>query len=199
MTEELAHDLSWGDAVASHLREGAKVRVDAIEACTPAILMAAHAMISSLRAGGKVVFCGNGGSAADAQHLAAEFVGRYLRERSGLAAMALTTDTSVLTAVSNDFGYDSVYERQINALVYPGDVVVVLSTSGESESIVRAVSAAKSRGAATIGLTGINDSRVGRNVNIAIRVPSTETPYIQETHIAIGHLSCGLVENFILI
>jgi len=196
--EDLAHYVSWGETVASHLREGAAVRVDAIEACTPAILLAAQAIISSLTAGGKVVFCGNGGSAADAQHLAAEFVGRYLRERNGLASIALTTDTSVLTAVSNDFGYDSVYERQINALVYPGDVVVVLSTSGESESIVRAVSAAKTRGAATIALTGINDSRVGRQVNIAIRVPSAHTPYIQETHIAIGHLICGLVENSLL-
>ncbi len=189
-----ADDASWGAVVASHLRDGADVRLAAVEACTPAIVQASRAIVASLRAGGKVVFCGNGGSAADAQHLAAELVGRYLRDREALAAIALTTDTSVLTAIGNDYGYSGVFERQVRALVGPADTVVALSTSGASESVVRAVVAANAIGAVTIGLTGEAISPVGSAVTIAIRVPSTKTPFIQETHIAIGHVICGLVE-----
>lgn len=187
-------DAEWVELIAAHLRDGAQVRLAAIEACTPMIVAAARAMVASLRAGGKVVFCGNGGSAADAQHLAAELVGRYLRERDALAAIALTTDTSVLTAVGNDYGYPSVFERQVWALVRREDTVVVLSTSGRSESVLRAVSAANAIGAVTIAMTGSDASPVGKAATLTISVPTRHTPYIQEAHVAIGHCICGLVE-----
>jgi D-sedoheptulose 7-phosphate isomerase len=182
-------------AIAAHLRDGAAVRLASIDACTPAIIAAARAIIVSLRAGGKVVFCGNGGSAADAQHLSAELVGRYLRDRDALAAIALTTDTSVLTAVGNDHGYASVFERQVRAIVGPLDTLVAISTSGRSESTVRAATAANEIGATTVGMTGDDPSTLGGLVAISIRVPSTLTPLIQETHLAIGHAICGLVED----
>ena len=188
------NDAEWGALVGAHLRDGAAVRLAAIEACTPTIVKSARAIVASLRAGGKVVFCGNGGSAADAQHLAAELVGRYLRERSALAAIALTTDTSVLTAVGNDYGYAWVFERQVQALVRPEDTLVALSTSGRSESVLRAVAAANALGAVTIGMTGSEESPVGMAANIAIRAPSRHTPFIQEAHIAIGHCMCEIVE-----
>ncbi len=194
MAEIRDDDAEWGDVVASHLRDGAAVRLAAIDACTPMIVQAARALVASLRAGGKVVFCGNGGSAADAQHLAAELVGRYLRERDALAAIALTTDTCVLTAIGNDYGYTGVFERQVRALVRPEDTLVALSTSGRSESVLRAVVAANAIGAVTIALTGSDASPVGTAASLSIRVPSRFTPYVQETHIAIGHVVCGLVE-----
>ena len=195
MTESDGNDLAWAGVVATHLREGASVRLAAIHACTPAIVQAARAIVTTLRHGGKVVFCGNGGSAADAQHLAAELVGRYLRERDALAAIALTTDTSILTAIGNDYGYGAVFERQVRALVGKVDTLVAISTSGRSESVLRAVEAANAIGAVTIAMTGSAESPVGTAAMIAIRVPSTETPFIQETHIAIGHVMCGLVEG----
>lgn len=195
MTEIGAPAVTWDAIVAAHLRVGAAVRLAAIAACTPAIVQAARTIVTSLCAGGKVVFCGNGGSAADAQHLAAELVGRYLRERDALAAIALTTDTSVLTAIGNDYGYALVFERQVRALVGKSDTLVAISTSGRSESVLRAVEAANAIGAVTIAMTGGAESPVGTAAMIAIRVPSTETPLVQETHIAIGHVMCGLVEE----
>lgn len=195
MDENSSAVADWGAVVAAHMREGASVRLATIDACTPAIVQAARAMVTSLQGGGKVVFCGNGGSAADAQHLAAELVGRYLRERDALAAIALTTDTSVLTAIGNDYGYAAVFERQVRALVGKSDTLVAISTSGRSESVLRAVVAANAIGAITIGMTGGAASPIGTAAVIAIRVPSTVTPLIQETHIAIGHAMCGLVEE----
>ena len=195
MSASGGREAGWHGTIARHLRDGAAVRLAAVDTCTSQIAEAARAIVLCLRDGGKVVFCGNGGSAADAQHLAAELVGRYLRDRDALPAIALTTDTSVLTAVGNDHGYARVFERQVQALVGSGDVLVALSTSGESESIVRAVAAAKARGAVTIGLTGQAQSRVGTDADIAIRVPSMVTPFVQETHIAIGHAICGIVED----
>jgi D-sedoheptulose 7-phosphate isomerase len=186
------------DAIASHLRQGAAVRLAVIEECLPAIVEAADMMVRCLNAGGTVFFCGNGGSAADSQHLAAELVGRYQRDRRAMAAIALTTDTSVITAVGNDHSFASVFERQVHALVRRGDVLVALSTSGQSESVVRAIAAARLQGATVIGMTGSDDSRVASGADIAIRVPSTSTPFIQEAHIAIGHAICGVVEPTIL-
>jgi D-sedoheptulose 7-phosphate isomerase len=185
---------AWRDAIEAHLRDGAAVRLAVIDSCLPVVVEAATAIVRCLQAGGTVYFCGNGGSAADAQHLAAELVGRYLRDRHALAAVALTTDTSVLTAVGNDHGFARVYERQVTALVRARDVVVALSTSGRSESVVRAVVAAKQVGAMVIGMTGAADSPVAALADIAVRVPSTATPFIQEAHIAIGHAICGVVE-----
>jgi D-sedoheptulose 7-phosphate isomerase len=144
--------------------------------------------------GGKVLFFGNGGSAADAQHLAAEFVGRFVRERAGLPAIALTTDSSILTAVGNDYGFEQVFARQIHALGRPGDVAVAISTSGNSANVLEGVKEARKRKLKTIGLTGKDGCALAQQSDVAITIPSTSTARIQECHIAIGHLFCELVD-----
>lgn len=149
----------------------------------------------ALRAGGKVLFCGNGGSAADAQHLAAELVGRYIRERPALAGIALTTDTSALTAIANDYGYDAVFARQLRGLGRPGDVLVALSTSGNSPNVLAAIAAAREIGVSVIGLTGADGGRMADLCDLCLRVPHHRTNRIQEMHIAVGHLLCGLAEE----
>ena len=150
---------------------------------------------TSLRQGGKILFMGNGGSAADAQHLAAEFVGRFEKERRGLAAIALTTDTSILTAVGNDYGFDQVFSRQIQALARPGDVVFGISTSGNSPNVVQALIAAKDVGAITIGMTGESGGKMAAVCDLCIQVPSKRTARIQEAHILIGHVVCAAVDE----
>ncbi|CAO3383440.1 D-sedoheptulose 7-phosphate isomerase [Azospirillum argentinense] len=159
------------------------------------IAAAAALMIDGLRTGGKVLFCGNGGSAADSQHLAAELTGRYLRDRPPLAAVALTVDTSALTAIANDYSYDEVFARQVRGLGRPGDVLVGLSTSGNSRNVVAALEAARAIGLQTIGLTGAGGGRMKELCDICLCVPSSDTPRIQEMHIAAGHMLCELVEN----
>jgi D-sedoheptulose 7-phosphate isomerase len=155
-------------------------------------------MAEVLRAGGKLLFFGNGGSAADAQHLAAEFVNRFLRDRRALAAVALTTDSSALTSIGNDLGFDQVFARQIEALARPGDLVVALSTSGTSANVLRGVEAARRLGCATVGLTGGSGGRLAKAVDEAFVVPSSETPRIQETHITLGHALCAVVDEILL-
>ena len=151
-------------------------------------------MAQALREGGKVLWMGNGGSAADSQHLAAELVGRYTRERRGLASVALTTDTSILTAVGNDYGYDRIFARQIDALCTPGDVVIGISTSGNSRNVIEAMTLAREREAVTIGFTGAGGGRLREIVDHCVSVPSNETARIQEAHILVGHLLCDWVE-----
>ncbi len=155
----------------------------------------ARRMADVLRAGGKILFAGNGGSAADAQHLAAEFVNRFQRNRQALAAIALTTDTSVLTSIGNDFGFEQVFARQVEALGRPGDLLVAISTSGNSPNLLTAVTAARRRGIATVGLTGGTGGSLASAVDEAFIVPSPDTPRIQETHITLGHAVCALVED----
>lgn len=155
---------------------------------------AAAAVIDSLHSGGKVLWMGNGGSAADSQHLAAEMVGRYLRNRTGLAALALTTDTSTLTAVANDFGYESIFARQIEALCQPGDVVIGISTSGDSFNVNKALELAGRLGAVTIGFSGKNGGEMSQYVDHLLAVPSMVTARVQEAHILIGHIVCDLVD-----
>lgn len=150
---------------------------------------------ASLGQGGKILFMGNGGSAADAQHLAAEFVGRFEKERRGLAAIALTTDTSILTAVGNDYGFDRVFSRQIEALARSGDVVVGISTSGNSPNVVQALMVAKDLGAITIGMTGESGGTMASVCDLCIQVPSKVTARVQEAHILIGHIVCALVDK----
>jgi len=157
---------------------------------------AGRLLVGALRGGGKVLMCGNGGSAADAQHFAAELVGRYRTEREPLAAVALTTDTSILTAVGNDYGFEPIFERQVRALARPGDVVVGLSTSGSSKNVVRALFAARERGARTIAMLGANGGPVAEHADVAIRIPATETARIQEGHITVIHALCELVDAF---
>jgi D-sedoheptulose 7-phosphate isomerase len=159
-----------------------------------AVAASARAIIDSLRAGGRVLLCGNGGSAADSQHIAGELVGRYLRERPGVSAIALTTDTSVITAVANDYGYEEVFSRQVEALGREGDVLVAISTSGNAETVLRAVEEAKGRGMRTIGMTGSEGGRLAEIVEIAVCVPASTTPRVQECHGVLGHVLCEIVE-----
>jgi len=151
----------------------------------------------ALRAGKKIMLCGNGGSSADAQHIAAELVGRFQKERKGLKAIALTTDSSILTAISNDYSFEEVFSRQIEALGEEGDVLIAISTSGESENVLKACEMARIKGCKIIGLLGRDGGRIKDLCDVALVVPHTQTPRIQEMHILIGHLICKLIdENF---
>ncbi len=160
----------------------------------PAIEDAAARTLAAVRRGGKALAFGNGGSAADAQHFVAELVGRYRRERRGVPAIALTTDPSVVTAIANDYGYGEVFARQVQAHARPGDVAWGISTSGNSENVCRGLVAARAAGAVTIALTGGDGGRMKSLADVAIVVPSSETPRIQEGHITIIHVVCDLVE-----
>lgn len=151
--------------------------------------------VESLRAGGKLLFAGNGGSAADAQHWAGELVSRFYYDRPGLPAIALTTDTSILTAIGNDYGYDYTFARQVEALGREGDVFIAISTSGNSANIVRAAEAARSRGVKVIGFTGQGGGQLAALSDLCFRIPSNDTPRIQEGHEFVGHLLCALIEQ----
>jgi D-sedoheptulose 7-phosphate isomerase len=166
-------------------------------ACLPAMVAASEALFSAFHGGHKALFFGNGGSAADAQHLAAEFVGRYLIERNPLPALALHVNTSAVTAIANDYGYAHVFSRQLQALAAPGDVAIAISTSGNSESVVAGITCARGMGIHTIGLTGASGGRLRGLVDTLIAVPSDETPRVQECHILIGHALCDAVEQAI--
>jgi D-sedoheptulose 7-phosphate isomerase len=166
-----------------------------LAALAPELERAAKAMVECYRAGGKAIFCGNGGSAADAQHLAAEFVGRDLAERRPLAALALNANSSALTAIGNDYGYELSFARQVEAFARPGDVVVGLSTSGNSANVVAALGKAHELGLPTIALTGEGGGKLRGVADILLAVASRETPRIQECHILIGHCLCQAVEE----
>lgn len=159
------------------------------------VLEVARRCAIACREGNKVLFMGNGGSAADAQHLAGEFVSRFNYDRPGLASFALTVDTSVLTAIGNDYGFDKLFERQVQACARAGDVVVGLSTSGNSVNVLKGLDMARAMGAYTVGFTGEEGGRMKDKVDTCLRMPSRETPRIQECHIVVGHLICGLVEQ----
>jgi len=160
-----------------------------------AVASLADLVHDTLRGGGKLLFCGNGGSAADAQHLAAEYVVRFARERRPLAALALTTDTSVLTAAANDYGFESVFERQVRALALRGDLLVLHSTSGESENLIRAARAAREIGVTSVGVLARGGGRLKALVDLALVVPTDETSRAQELHLALGHVVCDIVEQ----
>lgn len=166
-----------------------------IKTLTPVIESAAKVCVQAIKQGGKVMFCGNGGSAADSQHLAAELVGRYKMNRPALNSVALTTDTSILTAVGNDFGYDTIFERQVEGIGKKGDVLVGLSTSGNSKNVLLAMEKAESMGITTIAMTGENGGKMKEKADFAINVPSDTTNHIQEMHIAVGHILCGIIEK----
>ena len=155
----------------------------------------ATAIKKALAEGHKVLFCGNGGSAADSQHLAAEFVGRFQKERCGLPAIALTVDTSILTAVGNDYGFDKVFVRQVEALAQPGDVLVGISTSGNSPNVVAAVELAKTKGVYGVGMTAVGGGKMASLCDECIAVPAKITARAQEMHILIGHILCELVDG----
>lgn len=156
---------------------------------------AAEACIDALKNGRKILLFGNGGSAADAQHIAAELTGRYKKERRGLAAIALTTDTSALTAIGNDYGYDRIFDRQVEALAREGDVLIGLSTSGNSANVLQALALGKTLGCRTIGISGKGGGKMAPLCDINLIAPSDDTPRIQEIHIFIGHTLCHLIEE----
>lgn len=167
------------------------------EAFSALVIEAALQIVKALRAGGKVMFFGNGGSAADAQHLAAEFTGRYLKERRALPALALHANTSAVTAIGNDYGFDLVFARQIEALGKDRDVAVGISTSGNSPNVLRALEAAKSKSIYTVALTGASGGKMKSVADCTIRIPSEETPRIQECHILAGHIICEIAEDML--
>jgi D-sedoheptulose 7-phosphate isomerase len=160
----------------------------------PKIEQAARMMIDCIEVGGKIMFAGNGGSAADAQHLAAELVNRFKKERRPMAGLALTTDTSVITAIGNDYSFDEIFAKQIMALGRAGDLFIGISTSGNSRDIIRAMETSRDMGIATIGLIG-EGGKISDLAGCAITVPSNNTPRVQEVHILIGHILCELLEN----
>lgn len=170
------------------------IRLVAEQLCDP-IYQCSEVLSDAFRQGRKVLVMGNGGSAADAQHFAAELVGRFLRERKALPAIALTTDSSILTAVGNDYGFDEIFKRQIEALAVPGDVVIGISTSGRSSNVHHAITQANQIGCKSIGLLGRDGGNLAEIVDIDLTVPAQETPLIQEAHGTIIHLLCDLVER----
>jgi D-sedoheptulose 7-phosphate isomerase len=177
------------------LAESARLKLEMSETQVELIAAIAEAVGQAIRGGGKVVFIGNGGSAADAQHLAAELVGRFQMERAAIPAIALTTDTSILSALGNDYGFDVVYRRQVEALVCDRDVIIALSTSGHSVNILEAVKAARLKGAVCIGFTGQDGNALEGLCDYCLCVPSKVTARIQEVHITVGHILCELVET----
>ena len=181
----------------SNLERSIEVHQQLVAACLPALCVAADALVSAYCDGHKALFFGNGGSAADAQHLAAEFVGRYLRERGPLPALALNANSSAVTAIGNDYGYDQVFARQIEALAGRGDVAVGISTSGNSANVIEGVLRASRMGLFTIALTGASGGRLRGLVDVLIAAPSDDTPRIQECHIVLGHALCDAVEQAI--
>lgn len=183
--------------VIKNLEESARTKQNTISACTPAIIKAAELVIGSFRNRGKLLICGNGGSAADAQHFAAELVVRLSHDiqRPGLPAIALTTDTSAITAGGNDIGFKNIFARQIDALGHPEDVLLVITTSGNSENILRALKMAKEKNIKSIGFLGNKGGKCMNQVDIPVLVPSENTQRIQETHLTLGHILLELVER----
>jgi len=165
-----------------------------LEKASDAIEKAALMCIDCLNKGGKIILFGNGGSAADAQHIAAELVGRYKNERKALSAISLSTDTSILTSIGNDFGYDAVFQRQVQAIAKPNDVIIGISTGGTSDNVIRGLTAAKNIGCDTIGFSGRDGGKFNQICTLNVIVPANETARIQEMHILIGHTICQLID-----
>jgi D-sedoheptulose 7-phosphate isomerase len=184
------------ELVEERIAEAGEVARRMLEGELPAQIAAvATALLDAYRQGGKAVFLGNGGSAADAQHLAGEFLGRYLRERRSLPAIALPDNPSAITAIGNDYGYAEVFSRQLEGLARSGDVIVALSTSGRSENILRAVDRARALGTVTVGMTGADGGQLAERCDHCLRIPTEEVPRIQEAHVLIGHTLCEFVER----
>jgi D-sedoheptulose 7-phosphate isomerase len=181
--------------VRAALKETARTLVQVERTCAPAVAAAAELILGCFENGGTVYFCGNGGSAADAQHLAAEFSGRYLVDRPGLPSVALTTNSSAVTAIGNDYGYDQVFSRQLEGMGQPGDVLVAITTSGRSDSVRNAVREAHRLGMSVIGMTGAKGAEFAALCDVALITPARSTPNIQEGHIAMGHAFCLIVER----
>lgn len=183
--------------IRQHAEEGARLRVRFFEEFGPALRQAARLMAAALAAGGRILLCGNGGSAADAQRIAAALVNRFLLERPALPAVALTTDSSILTSVGNDFGFERLFARQVEALGAAGDVLLVISGSGDSSNVLAAAEAARQRGMSVVGLSGEGGGRLKPLCDILLAVPHARTPLVQEIHITAGHLVCRLIDYYL--
>jgi D-sedoheptulose 7-phosphate isomerase len=183
------------ERVKQFLKTSGDLKYQVAETLSEEILDAAYSIRDCLSAGGKLLLMGNGGSAADSQHIAAELIGRFKKERKAIPALALTVDSSSLTALGNDYGFEFIFSRQIEALANPNDAVVGISTSGNSKNIIRALNLAREIGAKTIGLMGNNGGEMKDCVDIGIIVPSNDTARIQEVHITIGHIICEIIEQ----
>ena len=184
------------ESVAKSLKEGAELRLKMAETMAASITAAAESIAEAFKAGRKLLLFGNGGSAADAQHIAAEFMNRFLIERPPLPAIALTTDTSVLTSIANDYSFDDVFSKQVKALGKKGDVALGITTSGSSANVLKALRAAKKLGMITIALTG-DAGKAAALADIALQIPSRSTPRIQEAHIVVGHILCDLTDTLL--
>ena len=192
--------MSIQDKVVQHFHDSAQTKLDAEYILAPAISHAVEALVECLRAGGKVLSCGNGGSAADAQHFSSELLNRFERERPGLPAMALTTDSSTLTSIANDYHYDEIFSKQVTALGHPDDILLAISTSGKSPNVVRAVQAAHARGMRVVALTGSDGGPMGtamKERDVEIRVPATSTARIQEVHLLVIHCLCDQIDDIL--
>ncbi|MGE5319639.1 MAG: phosphoheptose isomerase [Hyphomicrobiaceae bacterium] len=189
------------DRILSHFKASAQTKLDVAEALAPAIEGAARLMVHSLAQGNKILACGNGGSAADAQHFASEMINRFEQERPGLAAIALTTDSSTLTSIANDYAYDQVFARQVKALGQPGDILLAISTSGNSPSVLQGVAAAHARSMHVIALTGHGGGRLAEQMqadDVFLCVPAESTARIQEVHLLAIHCLCDAVDSVLL-
>ena len=177
------------------LRESIRIKEKILEEGIGQIAAIAEVILRSLKGGGKGILFGNGGSAADAQHIAAELVGRFRKERKAIPAIALSTNTSVVTAIGNDYGFERIFARQMEAMANPADVALGISTSGNADNVIKAIGVAREKGISTIALTGGDGGKLAQLADISFIVPSEETPRIQEAHITIGHLICQIVEE----
>lgn len=189
------------ERITCHFQESVQAKLEAVELLAAPLAAAAEALTNCLLADGRILICGNGGSAADAQHFAAELVGRFEQERQELAAIALTTDTSILTAVANDYQFEQIFARQVRALGRPGDVLIAISTSGQSANVIAAIEAAHVNGMVTVALTGKGGGRIGtmlRDQDIHLCVPNTRTARIQEVHILCIHCLCDGIDSLLL-
>ncbi len=188
--------LTMNDLIIKSIRESISTKQAMLDdaAFQAKIAEAAQILVETFQAGGKALFCGNGGSAADAQHIAAELSGRFYTDRPPLYAEALHVNSSYVTAVANDYGYDMVFSRMVQAAGRPGDVLVAISTSGNSGNILKAIEMASSKGMTVIGFTGENGGKMKASCDLLLNVPSTDTPRIQEAHILLGHIICEIVE-----
>ncbi|MFX1498810.1 MAG: SIS domain-containing protein [Promethearchaeota archaeon] len=182
------------DEIVSILNEGIKIKEE-IKKLVPLIAQISKEIIEAYNNKKKVVLFGNGGSAADAQHIAAEFVGKFYKDRQSLPALAFHTNTSVVTATANDYGYEFIFERQVSSFVEKGDITIGISTSGNSPNVIRGLNKAKEKGAITIGFTGQKQNKMEGIVDYCLKIPSNDTPRIQEGHITVGHIICYLVEK----
>ncbi len=185
------------DLVINSFRESAELKLAFVELYAERILEVGQLIARAIKDGNKVLLFGNGGSAADAQHIAAEMVGRFKKERKALPAIALTTDTSILTAVGNDYGFETIFERQVEALCMPGDIAIGITTSGNSPNVVRGIAKAHDLGATTVAFTGRNGGKVVEVAHYSFVVPSYDTARIQECHITLGHVLCEIIDRLL--